>query len=370
MSEIRIETLSQVHIGNGVFLHEGNDFLVDGNYAYVLNLDKLGTVIGTEQTIIQQWVKAINDGASGTFIRNHTKGISYNDISKRRILCSNTFNQAQNTLKEQLHDGFGRPYIPGSSIKGAIRTAVLSTLAKEKIGERLKNEDNKGKWKKIIFGMEDELLHFYSGDKAKKKVDPSNDLFRFLNTGDAYFEQGSELVVRQMNLNIREKDSLLDEKKQQAVEVIRKGAVSHFRMKVMDDFYRKSIISDFQGLQDLIELINNHTYQLICDEIEFWDKGEGAAYTGQDTYLDQLETILDSIDACQTNECVLRIGQASGWRFITGAWLEKIDRGYFKKEIVPLCRPRNNNYSQYPFPKSRRIDDASNVFGFVKLTVL
>jgi len=367
MSEVKIEALSQVHIGNGVFLQEGNDFLADGNYVYVLNMDKLGTVIGTDQAIIQQWVKAINDGASGAFIKNQTKGIPYTDISKRRIPCSIAFNQSQNTLKEQLHDGFGKPYIPGSSIKGAIRTAVLSTLAKEEIGERLKREADQRKWKKIIFGMEDELLHFDSGDKSKKKDGSSNDLFRFLNTGDAYFEQGSELVVRQMNLNMREKDSLLDGKKQQAVEVIGKGTISHFRMKVTDDFYHKSSICNFQ---DLIELINNHTYQLICDEIEFWDKREGADYTGQDTYLDQLETILDAIDACQTNECVLRIGQASGWRFVTGAWLEKIDKSYFKKVIVPLCRPQNERYSQYPFPKSRRIDDASNVFGFVKLTAL
>lgn len=367
MSEVRIETLSQVHIGNGFFLQEGNDFLADGNYIYVLNMDKLGTVIGTDQAIIQQWVKAISDGESGSFIKKQAIGIPYTDFSKRQIPCSYTFNQAQNTLKEQLHDGFGRPYIPGSSIKGSIRTAVLSTLAKEKIGERLKREADQRKWKKIIFGMENDLLHFDNGDKAKKKDVPSNDLFRFLNTGDAYFEQGTELVVRQMNLNIREKDSLLDGKKQQAVEVIGKGAVSHFRMKVMDDFYQKSSICDFQ---DLIDLINNHTYQLICDEIEFWDKGKGASYTGQDTYLDQLETILDAIDACHTNECVLRIGQASGWRFITGAWLEKIDKEYFKEIIVPLCRPRNDNYSQYPFPKSRRIDDASNVFGFVKLTAL
>ena len=138
-------------------------------------------------------------------------------------------------------------------------------------------------------------------------------------------------------------------------------------MKVSDDFYAKTGISD---LQDFFKLINNHTYQLIYDEREFWNKGEGAGHSGQDDYLDQLEGILDVIDNCQPNECVLRMGQASGWRFITGAWLENIDKEYFKKEIVPLCRPRNNNYDKYPFPKSRRIDDASHVFGFVKLTAL
>lgn len=32
-------------------------------------------------------------------------------------------------IKEFIRDGFDRPYIPGSSIKGAIRTAVLSSIA-------------------------------------------------------------------------------------------------------------------------------------------------------------------------------------------------------------------------------------------------
>ena len=76
------------------------------------------------------------------------------------------------------------------------------------------------------------------------------------------------------------------------------------------------------------------------------------------------------IEACQTNECILRIGQASGWRFVTGAWLEDIDKHYFNNVIVPLCRPKNDRYRGYPFPKSRRIDESSNVFGFVKLTAL
>jgi CRISPR type III-A-associated RAMP protein Csm5 len=35
----------------------------------------------------------------------------------------------QITLKECIHSGLGVPYIPGSSIKGAIRTAIVATLA-------------------------------------------------------------------------------------------------------------------------------------------------------------------------------------------------------------------------------------------------
>ena len=38
MSEIKIETLSPIHIGNGSFLQEGNDYISDEDYIYVLNV--------------------------------------------------------------------------------------------------------------------------------------------------------------------------------------------------------------------------------------------------------------------------------------------------------------------------------------------
>ncbi|MBO5580036.1 MAG: type III-A CRISPR-associated RAMP protein Csm5 [Prevotella sp.] len=368
MSNIKIETLSQIHIGNGVFLQKGNDYLADGKSLYVLNMDKLGSVIGTDEKNIQQWLNAIDKGNAETFIKTRIKDIPYEKFSKRCIESNVDLGQGQSTLKECIHDGLGRPYIPGSSIKGAIRTAVLSTLTKKEIAKKLEKEKDQRKWKRIIFGMESDLLHFISYDKrGKRDMSPSTDIFRFVCTGDAYFDRGVELAVNQENLNIREQEALLDRKRQQVVETIRKGVSALFRLKILDDFFQKTDICD---LQDLFELINNHTYQLICDEISFWDKGEGSKYTGQDLYLDQLETILDRIDDCKPGECVLRMGQASGWRFITGAWLENIDKDYFKREIVPICRPHNNIYQDYPFPKSRRIDSFSNIFGFVKLTIL
>ena len=54
-----------------------------------------------------------------------------------------------------------------------------------------------------------------------------------------------------------------------------------------------------------------------------------------------------------------------------GAWLENIDKKYFKENIVPKCRPKNNfYYKEYDFPKSRRVGDEMYLFGFVKLEML
>ena len=367
MSDIKIETLSQIHIGNGFFLQEGNDYIADDDYIYVLNVDKLGSIIGEDPESIQLWSDAIMNGSASMFLKNRIQGYPIHDISKRIIKRIADPKMGLNSLKECMHDGLGRPYIPGSSIKGAIRTVVMSSLARKEIVQRLNKESDRKKWKKIIQNIELELLHFETYTKKNKRdTGPSSDIFRFFSTGDAFFNNGVEIAVNQMNLNITEKESLLDKKKSQVVEAIKPGISSQFRLLIDDDFYHYSGIND---ISDLFKMINDHTYNLLCDEIDFWAKGTGTHYTGQDDYLDQLDIILDTIEACQPNECVLRIGQASGWRFVTGAWLEDIDKRYFKDVIVPQCRPRNFLYKDYPFPKSRRIDSFSNVFGFVKLTV-
>lgn len=368
MSDIKIETLSPIHIGNGSFLQEGNDYIADDDYIYILNVDKFGSIIGEDPKSIQLWSDAILNGSTSLFLKKRIQGHSIQDITKRKIKRIAGSKMEQSSLKECIHDGLGKPYVPGSSIKGAIRTVVMSSLARKEIVQRLNKESDQKKWKKIIQDIEGELLHFEAyTKKGKRDTGPSSDIFRFFSTGDAFFDNGVEIAVKQINLNITEKNSLLDMKKSQVVEAIKSGVSSQFRLLIGEDFYHYSGIND---IYDLIKMINDHTYNLLCDEIDFWAKGAGSQYDGQDDYLDQLDIILDMIEACQPNECVLRIGQASGWRFVTGAWLEDIDKCYFKDVIVSQCRPKNFYYKDYPFPKSRRIDNSSNVFGFVKLTVL
>ena len=105
------------------------------------------------------------------------------------------------------------------------------------------------------------------------------------------------------------------------------------------------------------------------DEIEYWKSVQKSGFSGADNYIENMQQILVDIGNCQEGkECVLRLGHASGWRFITGAWTENLDN--FKSEIVPASRPKNFNYEQYVFPKSRRLDEDGDIFGFVKLVLL
>ena len=127
----------------------------------------------------------------------------------------------------------------------------------------------------------------------------------------------------------------------------------------------KFLPAEISTITGLFKVINDHTKHLVESEISYW-KGL-TQYYGADNYIDEMENILDDVNACKDGECVMRVGQATGWRFITGAWTEDLENFYDK--VVPKARPHNRDrYSGYDFPKTRRIDDESYLFGFVKLS--
>lgn len=381
-NNIKIQTLSQVHVGSGIFLQKDNDFIVvdgsDGSDIFVIDPNKLGQIIGTDQATIDQWVSCVERGNSADFINTRTAGHNPKEYAKRRITNFANFNNTQGTLKECLHDGLGRPYIPGSSIKGAIRTAVVSTLANQKGKDDIERDFN---W---IFQEPESRRMKLLSDFEKKFMgkNPNTDLFRFVTVGDAFFDKGCEVAIKQINLNITSRNKLKDFRQQQIVEAIGSEENSSCSLKIDHDRYQQIINvhhADMAGLPhfpevmadipSLFAMINQHTRQLVEKEIQLWKEQYGN-YIGQDDYVANMEDILDSVTSCNNNECVLRLGQAIGWRFITGAWTEMIDEDLFYDKIVPIARPNNWKYSGYDFPKSRRIDDESYLFGFVKMTHL
>ena len=356
MSNVQIKTLSQVHIGNGVFLQQGNDFLVkdvkNDSFVYVLNVDKLAEIVGTDSSSIRQWTDVIQTGNVAAFIRERLKETPFKDVAKRRITSFVGRWTPTDTLKEFIHDGMGRPYLPGSSIKGAIRTAVLATLARNQVLKNYSSAHGDKEQRKCLSNMEKQIL----GNK------PETDVFRHLATGDAFFRKGSEIAVRQINLNITQKDNLKDFSKQQVVEAIGTDETASFRLTANHEFFNRIGLSD---VNDLFRLINEHTRKLVEEEIDYWDgyKDDSGDYVAN------MNEILLAINDCSSGECVLRIGQASGWRFITGAWLEELELDEFDKTVRRDIRT-NNVYDEYDFPKTRRIDDDSYVFGFVKMSIV
>jgi CRISPR type III-A-associated RAMP protein Csm5 len=364
MSEVKIETLTPAHVGSGNLLYNNFDFIqesIDGDsYLVVISEDKIGKLLGNKgEQFINLWLDTIARKEDiRVFIAQFCKNAKADDYAKRKILLFGSINP-NDTLKEIIHNGMGLPYIPGSSIKGAIRTAILASLAhKIQNKEHLISNNGRISAKRIeqqLFGN-----------------DPNTDVFRFIQVGDAYFEKETEIATRMINLNITQKNYLMDKSKPQLVEAIGKKAKSVFHLKIAKKYfdfvkpkYRELGNLPVNNINDLFSLINIHTRKLVEKEIDYWTN---INKTGGENYVSEMENILETINSCEEGKsCVLRLGHASGWRFITGAWTEKLSN--FKDKVIPASRPNNYKYPEYDFPKTRRLDEDSFVLGFVKLSI-
>ena len=205
---------------------------------------------------------------------------------------------------------------------------------------------------------------------------PNEDVFRFLQVGDAYFGENYEVAIRMVNINERERQSFWDESKSQLIEAIPPEDEAEFQLKLNETGYNLSrdrvhtMPDCMKSLSDLFQTINNHTQKLLESEIEYWkEREENDDSEKVCLYLEKIKGILDMTKGCNKgNECVLRIGHGSGWRFITGAWAETLENFY--SVVVSASRPKNFMYKQYDFPKTRRVDDECELLGFVKLSII
>ena len=375
IKNIKLHTLAFIHIGNGELLQKWLDFAEkkdpkgNGSDVFILDYDKLGKKIQEDGKNLAEWVKAL-EGNDSEFLKLFLSPYVSKETSLRVV---ESYDKVGLTLKECLHDGRGLPYIPGSSIKGAIRTSVYSYLVDQNLLDKIERIFNLNSGNIFKAQKEAEKIVSKWQDDTFGKI--NDDIFKYLQVGDAFFRKGSEIVIDQINLNKKRNGFEIDESKRQTVEAIEFEKSSKFRIKLIQEFsknkttepksseFRKKI--DSEGMPFLFSIINQHTSSLVEKEIEFFKDEEGEVAD----YLANMEDLLEVIKNCiHGKECVLRIGQASGWKFITGAWTERLDENVFYELIVPMCRDQKK-YKDFIFPKSRRVGDQSDLFGFVKLSM-
>ena len=367
MEAFTVKTITPVHIGNGRFLQSKTEYVFGKENIGVVDEAKVLELIGEDK--IADWVSSIEKGQGlVSFLAGFGIKPSVQKISGRTITYQCDRDQAMNqaSLKEQLFNGKGLPYIPGSSIKGAIRSALFSTEVRES-GKVVNSND------------------IYDRDRIKGSVlekklfgfDPNHDVFRFLQIGDAYFERNSTVAMNMVNINIKQDGAIFDTSKNQLIEAIGKEKQANFGMKLnhtgMDSNLKFRSINQFPdsfaSFDSLFQTINNNTRTLLEEEIEFWM--EHISEDSVKEYIDNLKSILKETNNCSEKECLLRMGHGSGYVFISGNLLNHpeliSDDDY--AAIVNTARPGNiMKYQDYRFPKTRRIDEYIELLGFVKMS--
>lgn len=368
MSKVKIDIVSRVHIGSGEILQYGSDFInfQEGgdNYVGIISPRKIMSLIKNDTKTLDAWIATIERKKSIIeFMKTYVPKAITDDYCFRIDHTYETLKE-NDTLQTFIHNGLGDPYIPGSSIKGAIRTAVLSNIINKKNGvENLVNPTRIN-----AKAIEQHLL----GEN------PNKDIYRFLKIGDAVFGNNYENIVRLFSINERGTNSYWDTSKSQLVETLmpKDSSVCEIKLDLKAYGYAKNYVQELpecmSSLNKMFSTINQHTKSLLAHEIKYWqDHINNPNAENVDKYIKNLEIIMEQIQKCKDpskTSCILRLGAGSGWRFITGAWTETFEK--FNESIVPVARPQNQRYSNYSFPKSRRVDSSCKPLGFIRMTLL
>lgn len=365
---MKLETLTSLHIGSGGMLQKDSDFVFgkdakEQSVVYVINPRKVLALIGEEN--VDAWTVAIENGRSTEdIVKQYAPKATITDYSLHTIDMK--MSRPAQQIKEFIRDGFDRPYIPGSSIKGAIRTAVLSSIA-QAMNETdfFENVKNKG---------------YITPNTLEAKVfgkNPSNDVFRYVRVSDAFVTGCRTAVCNMVNINERKEKSFWDTSKQMATEVLLSGAEVDFSLVLKQPERRPKDMpaapKALCSIDALLDVINNHTETLLTKEINIFESKDVDTLSEKkvNSYIEQLKDLLNIVNACKgTRSAIMRMGHGSGWRFMTGAWLRRLPDNNFEK-VVNKARLNNiEKYSKYDFPKSRRLEEEEcEPLGFVKLTL-
>lgn len=339
--KLGLEILTPTQAGSGEDLFKELDFI-----------DRSGEAFVVDQA------QSFNAIASGNLALD-TKLLSGTDLSDLVNAAGQDFGyrlpwlsarqRIPDKFREQVKDAFNRPYLPGSALKGAIRTALISewlrAMQPEHFAHLLPKKKTSKNW------AASELMQALTGKDAKQ------DIFRPLKTKDALFISSDLCLADIRWLNERRWRSMSQRKSFDdwnvadgiCAEILKPGALTAVTLQwdgfLLSDscWQQKGTVAnilpkDFTGLR---EQLNKHAKYRLGREIEFYqNQGKQQPKAECQRILSQLENDQDA--------AYLQLSWGSGWRGMTGDWALEDQVNSFR-ELFGLGRPGK------PFPKTRRL---------------
>ncbi len=371
-----LELLSPLHIGTGTTLLEGVDWIQEGAWVYVADQNRL------LETVLD---RALANGQDQEAVIEAITGMSLDDLRQAGWLTRDDFQEgsplfryrlhgtpALNQIAEAIKDVYGRPYLPGSSLKGALRT-VLAVGGASVLKTDLTRIGSSRSW--AAQPVEREILG----------PDPNHDLLRALQVGDSTSADKGQLeMVRvhvfptaQQTEYGRSRGLDLD------VEALRRGTTLTATIKVDGTLFGNDTdlgrcVEQELGFGKrrkwlfplLPKWARTLAGQRIADEIEFLEKK-----TGGEAAAGFYKRLAGAWEALGENEFLVQVGWGAGWSSKTFGrllqrdpeWFERLVRAY---KLSPQDRQRR---AGQPFPKSRKLvrrgERPAEPLGWIKVTL-
>ena len=346
--DVTITTLSPLHIGTGTELLRDYDFRCDKGRTWMLNQEAILAAEYEEET------------GKGPIRWQRLKTPAGQLLSADELKPDSPFvryvleDEPQgNVIREQIKDAFGRVYIPGSSLKGALRTVLMMAYA---VGQGFRfSEENLNnsrewaaqRWERAIFGS-----------------DPNHDLMRALHVVDSEPLPASQtlVLIRAEVMGGTKPGAPIN------VEAI-KPDVSFRTSLLVDDYLFSSAAAslDFQRQKDRLDRLVKEARTWATDLLE-----KEIAFAKERPSLSQALNLYNQMlsSPLPPGAFFLQLGWGAGWQAKTvGPWLPPpMQRSV--RERYQLGRPPKASRdwkpnSNTPFPKSRRASKCYGPFGWV-----
>lgn len=368
-----LELLSPLHIGTGESLLEDLDWLQEGQWVYVADQNRI------LETVLDRALAAGQDQAE---VVGAITGMKLADLRQAGWLTWDDFREdsplfryrlrgepAMNQIAEAIKDVYGRPYVPGSSLKGALRT-ILARAGALVLKADLGRPDRSRSWaaqplEREIFGR-----------------DPNHDLLRALQVSDSGPADPTQIeMVRvhvfptaQATRYGRGQGLDLD------VEALRRGTTLAATIKIDGTLFGSDtplgrLVEEELGFGDrhkwlvgLPRAARQLIGRQIADEYEFLSSKDGGGPAA--SFYARLAETLGSL---RKNEFLVQVGWGTGWHTKTFGELLQQDAEGFERlvqdyNLSPQDRKRR---AGQPFPKSRKLvrraDRPAEPLGWIKV---
>ncbi|MBF0239926.1 MAG: type III-A CRISPR-associated RAMP protein Csm5 [SAR324 cluster bacterium] len=347
---VTLTTLCPVHIGSGNSLKQNLDYFTKDSKTIILNRDKLEEKVA-ENAKFTEYAQAIAD--------NNVSGFLPAIGGEKAVLKENLPFETNSDLKLFMRNGFNIPYIPGSSLKGAIRTLFAKYYAL-KIEPQIDWTQYRENKKNNIFmnanKLEDSLFgHIQS------------DWMRTIMVADSMLQESDlewnpvKVFSKTHNENLQPKHWFM------GIETTKSQITTQFQFG-----FNAPLLERLQGNQplktavrdNLLNVLKTASIQRIKEEKEFAEKYKQQKIA---QFYENLEKM-----SLTDLEFLMPMSWGTGWRGVTGNLLPENFIKDLRNQGWKIGKIDKGNVV-HPFPKSQRWvvqgkNDAVSPLGWVKLS--
>jgi len=344
----KLTILTPVFIGSGQEL-DGRDTVLHRNTLIIIDINKIIEKISNNNRALNEFEQGVSDIKK--FLDKYR--IYYEDVKKYSIPAL----RFRGRIKEFIKTGLGNPFIPGSSIKGAIRTVFLWHLIKKGNQQEIRNRLEEILEKKPKKQQADDKLDEHIFGK-----DPNYDFMRAMQISDAEFKISDLKVGEVKILDLKNKNSYgwwtrkgIVDKHYDAFLTFIEALKENYKSKVYiknDKFLLENnnakekleFNTKSEYFYELASKCNDYAREFIDSEYKFFYE------CGMNEMIKFYNDLQDQIPK-DNNSFILHLGWGGGWKAMTGNWL---DINYLK-EFKGRFISRFGLGKRVDFPKTRRI---------------